>query len=948
MGVRLRRDNREPPAKPLNPPSPARGVLAEAIGAVAERARIPYLACRNPKLFEPLSMKFAVAVAAVLLAAGSPAWATPAQPEKATLPAGSTHIALPSDVAPERYEITIKPNAEALNFAGRERIALVVKRPTDRIVLNAADIAFQKAFLTELPRTPAGPGMEASHAVRAWTPSITLDKDQQTVAFVFDQPLAPGRYMLALAYTGSIYQQASGLFALDYTEAGGGKKRALFTQFENSDARRLIPSWDEPGVKAIFSLTVEAPAGQMAVSNMPVAQQTITQERTGDWQTTRFADTPKMSSYLLFLALGDFERVHRQVGATDVGVVVRRGDTAKAQFALDAAAELLPYYNDYFGTPYPLPKLDFIAGPGRSQFFAAMENWGAIYYFDYALLVDPQLTTEADKQSIYVDVAHEMAHQWFGDLVTMAWWDDLWLNEGFASWMENKATDHFHPEWKIWLQTKVGEQAAMRTDARSGAHSVIAPIRDVFAAANAFDGITYEKGHSVIHMLETYVGEDVFRTGVRNYIAHHAYGNTVTDDLWNEIDRVSPRKITGIAHDFTLQPGVPLISIAETRAGFQLTQSRYGVDEISKAPRTWQTPVTVTGLKDPWRAVVSDKAPVSRAAPAGATPLLNAGQAGYFRSRYSTELAARVAAAFPRLHPEDQLGLIYDSLALGQAGYAPMSEFLAIARSAEDAQDSIVLKATAQQLAAVDDLYRDQPGQAAYRAFARARLAPAFSRLGWDPKAGEADNDTLLRSTLLTTLGQLDDPAVIAEAQRRFAASLAAPGALTGTTRQIVLRIVATHADIATWDQLHALARSATDPTDKTRLYRYLGASLDPALAERALALALTREPPATDAPEIIASVAGYFPDRAFDFAVSHRAQVEAMLEPTSRTRFFTDLGSGSRDPAMAAKLTTFAATVPSSTRGEVARALAAISYRLDVTAKRLPEVDRWLATQAG
>ena len=269
-----------------------------------------------------------------------------------------------------------------------------------------------------------------------------------------------------------------------------------------------------------------------------------------------------MSSYLLFLAVGDFERIHRMVGKTDVGVITRRGKTAQAQFALDAAAEILPFYNDYFGTPYPLPKLDFIAGPGQSQFFAAMENWGAIYYFDYALLIDPKLSTEADKQNVYVDIAHEMAHQWFGDLVTMAWWDDLWLNEGFASWMENKTTDHFHPEWKIWLQTKAGEQAAMRTDAKAGSHPVITPIHDVFAAANAFDSITYQKGHAVIHMLEDYVGPDVFRAGVRNYIAHHAYGNTVTDDLWGEIDKVSPRKITGIAHDFTLQAGVPLVSVA--------------------------------------------------------------------------------------------------------------------------------------------------------------------------------------------------------------------------------------------------------------------------------------------------------------------------------------------------------------------------------------------------
>jgi aminopeptidase N len=880
-------------------------------------------------------MKLAVAFAAALLAVANPVWAAPAKAAKASAPG---HIALPTDVTPERYDIAITPNAKDLTFLGHEAITVVVKRPTARIVLNAADITFGRVQLSCSPEAP----------------KVTLDKAQQTATFTFAKPIAPGRYTLAIDYAGVIYAQASGFFALDYAGAQG-KQRALFTQFENSDARRFAPMWDEPGVKSVFALSVDTPDGQMAVSNMPAADTvTVAPEHGGAARRiTRFADTPKMSSYLLFLALGDFERLHRQVGKTDVGVVVRRGDTAKAQFALDAASELLPYYNDYFGTPYPLPKLDFIAGPGRSQFFAAMENWGAIYYFDYALLVDPKLTTEADKQNIYVDVAHEMAHQWFGDLVTMAWWDDLWLNEGFASWMENKATDHFHPEWKIWLQTKAGEQSAMRTDARSGAHPVITPIHDVFAAANAFDNITYQKGHAVIHMLETYVGEDVFRAGVRNYIAHHAYGNTVTDDLWSEIDKVSPKKITGIAHDFTLQTGVPLISVEGVGRYAKLTQGRYGADEVSERPRVWRTPVTVRDLGQVHQVIVSAGHPVSIPYPPccfspAAALLLNAGQTGYFRSRYSPEIWFAITTLFGHMPPEDKLGLIYDSLALGQAGYAPLSNFLELADKTEAMNDPVVLKALTQQLAAVDDLYERQPGQAAFRAFARARLEPALARLGWDAKPGEPDNDALLRTTLLTTLGQFDDASVVAEARRRFTAWLAAPGSLTGTARQTVLRIVADRADAATWDQLHALAQTATDPTDKTRFYHLLGVSHDPALADRALALSLTKEPPATDAPEIITGVAENFPDKAFDFAVAHRAEVDAMVEPTSRTTFFTGLGGASRDVAMPAKLTAFAATVPPSARGEVSKALASISYRLDVIAKRLPEVDRWLAAHPG
>jgi aminopeptidase N len=866
-------------------------------------------------------MKLAALVLAFTLTA-APALAAPAQPASAPAASKWAHVALPDDVAPLRYAVRIRTDAPKLTFSGQARVEVAVKRPTRRIEINAADIAFQRVALSG----------------RAEAPRVVFDKAQQTADFVFSQPVAPGRYTLSFDYTGVIYQQASGLFALDYP-TDTGQKRALFTQFENSDARRFIPGWDEPGVKTVYALTVEAPAGEMAVSNMPAAE---TKTLANGLQEVRFQDTPKMSAYLLFFGLGDFERVHRMVGKTDVGVIVRRGMTSQAQFALDAASEILPYYNDYFGTPYPLPKLDLVAGPGRSQFFAAMENWGAIYYFDYALLVDPQTTTESDKQNIYVDIAHEMAHQWFGDLVTMAWWDDLWLNEGFASWMENKATDHFHPEWKIWLKTKAGEQAAMRIDAKAGTHPVITPIKDVFAAADAFDGITYEKGHSVIHMLETYVGEDVFRAGVRNYIAHHAYGNTVTDDLWREVDAVSPRKITGIAHDFTLQAGAPLISAGQgAKGGVRVTQSRFGVDEVSKAARTWRTPVVAHAGATPWRGLVSAKTPASL--PGGAAVLLNAGQTGYFRSAYSQPLWTKLMGGFGALAPVDQLGLIYDSRALSEAGYAPLPDFLALTLKAQDGQDPVVVEALASQLSGLDDLYDGQAGQERFRAFARGRLTPAFTRYGWDAKPGEPDNAAVTRRTLLTTLAKLNDPAVLAEAKRRFEGLVKDPASLKGAARQAVLSITASHADAATWDQLRQMAKTSANVTDRTRLYRLLGASHDPALADKTLALALSGDVSPTDAPELISGVAAVFPDKAYDFVMANRAKVETLIEPTSRTTFFTDLASRSHDPAMLGKLKTLEATIPASSKGEVAKAGASIRYRI-AAVKRLPEADRWIA----
>jgi aminopeptidase N len=873
-------------------------------------------------------MKLISLLAAASLALAAPALAAHAAPLAPTSPksaAAAERVVLPTDVRPERYEIRITPDAERLAFRGQARIAVVVARPTNRIVLNAADLAVQRVSLSGV----------------AEPPRVVFDAAQQTAAFVFPRQLAPGRYTLEIDYTGQIYQQASGLFALD-SGSGAARSRALFTQFENSDARRLAPLWDEPGVKAVFALTVEAPAGQRAISNMPVAR---VQALAGGRRATTFADTPKMSSYLLFLALGDFERIHRQVGKVDIGVVARRGEAEKGRFALDAAADLIGFYDDYFGVPYPLPKLDMIAGPGESQFFGAMENWGAIFAFDRDLLVEPGSTT-AERQRVYIVTAHEMAHQWFGDLVTMAWWDDLWLNEGFASWMENKAADRFHPEWKMSLQAMESRERAMRLDAGAGSHPVITPIRDVFAASNAFDAITYQKGEAVVRMLERYVGEDAFRAGIRSYMARYAYGNTTTDQLWSELERVSPRPVIQVAHDFTLQSGVPLIRAEPTDGGLRLTQSRFA-SRPERADGAWLTPVRVAapGGAGEWTGLVSRTRPAT--APLDpAAGVVNAGQAGYFRTRYAPELWAKLTPRFAELDPADQLGLLYDARALGETGLSPIGDFLQLAVVAADAREPVVLAAVATELSTLGRAYPPEGG-GAYRAYARRRLAPILARIGWDPQPNEAGNVAGLRDDLIRGLGDLDDAGVRAEARRRFEASRTAPGSLAGALQQTVQAVAARQADRAVWEEIHDLARQASVTRERSRLYRLLGSAKDPALADRALALALSGEPPPTTAPAIIASVSVLYPDKAFDFALAHRGRVEALLEPTSRAIFFTDLARGSSDPATLRKLDAFAATIPPSSRGEARKAAAEIRRRRDF-AKRLSEADRWLAAHPG
>ena len=872
------------------------------------------------------SQKFALTAAiAACITATAPAGAAAAGTAAAT-----QRVVLPATVTPEHYRIDITPHAAEHTFTGTVDIDVTVHQASKQIVLNSADIVIDRAGVVG----------------EAAAPAVTYDTGAQTASFTFARALATGAHTLHIEYHGQIFEHAAGLFSLDY-ETAAGKARALFTQFENSDARRFVPSWDEPGRKATFSLAATVPAELLALSNMPI---TAAENLPGGLKHVQFGTTPKMSSYLLFFGLGDFERIHRTVDGVDIGVVVKRGDTAKGAYALEAAADILGYYNDYFGSRFPLPKLDMIAGPGGSQFFGAMENWGAIFYFERILLVDPRVTTEADKQRVYSVVAHEMAHQWFGDLVTMAWWDDLWLNEGFASWMQNKVTDKFHPEWKIWLQSLGGKQFTMGEDARDGTHPIITPILDVQQAAGAFDNITYVKGAAVIRTLESYLGEDAFRAGVRRYMHDHAYGNTVTDDLWKAIDAGSARPITRIAHDLTRQAGVPSVTelAADCHGGtttLKLSQGHFAIDADSTAARVWHVPVTVATIDGhSAKAVISGTAPTTVKV-AGCEPvILNAGQTAYFRSRYAPQSLTALTARYGALSADDQLGLLNDTVSLASVGEVPMATFLDLSRHFPADADAVVIAALVGRLQSFDHLYEGLPTQAAYRAYASGVLAPVFARVGWEKLAGESDNIAVLRGNMITALGDFGDEDVLAEARRRFARFVSDPASLDAATRRTVLRVVAAHADTAAWEQLHAMAQSAKTQVERQELYALLAVAEDPVLVQRALDLALSGEPPKTTSPEMISAAAGRHPSLALDFAVSHWQQVESFLEPTSSARYVPRLASGAWDTQLIAKLDAFAdAHIPPTARQDLRKSEANIRYFAAIRKDRLPEVDQWL-----
>jgi aminopeptidase N len=844
---------------------------------------------------------------------------------------------LPRTAVPYHYAITVTPHTERLAFDGSVGIDLDVITATRKLVLNAADLKLASATLRDANGGPAT-------AAR-----ISLDADAQTATLTFPKAIAPGAYHLSIDYSGVIHTQANGLFALDYNNAEGKDARSLFTQFEAADARRFFPGWDEPDYKATFDLTARIPAKLMAVSNMPAA---TSKPVAGGLKEVRFQTTPTMSTYLLFFADGDFDRISKPAGGREVGIVMSRGNAEKAHRALDDEAQILPYYNDYFGTPYPLPKLDNVAGPGQSQFFSAMENWGAIFTFEYAILDDPAITTEAQRHEIFDTEAHEMAHQWFGDLVTMGWWDDLWLNEGFASWMQNKTTQHFHADWGADIDHVDAREGAMSLDALSSTHPVVQEVRTVEQANQAFDAIAYSKGESVISMLESYATPNVWRAGIQRYIATHAYRNSRTTDLWAAEEEAGAKGLTAIANDFTTQPGVPLIAVGPAQCVngstvATLTQSQFSADQKDKAtasPLSWHVPVRATAGGAEARVVTNGRN--TQLTVPGCGPLLvNAGQTGYYRTLYTPVAAAALTSVLPRLAGADQYGEIADAMALSTWGYQPMGiglDFLDALPAGGNAQVVQNVVSTWDSLRDLLDL--DPANQSAIAQRVVSKFGPRLQQLGFTPKDGEPVADAVLRPTLIGALAKYRDPRVLAEANRLFAAWKQDPNAIPGSLKTIWLRAIARNADAATWDAIHQRAKSTTGSLEKAALYQLLGRASDEALARRALELAMTDEPGKTISSGIIGAVAAEHPRMAIDYVLAHLNQVNELIDISGRSRFMQRLASSSHDAALIPVLEAYAkANLAASDRKPIDQTIDRIRSRSSQIPRIDAETSAWL-----
>ncbi|HJY54380.1 MAG TPA: M1 family aminopeptidase, partial [Candidatus Udaeobacter sp.] len=647
--------------------------------------------------------------------------------------------------------------------------------------------------------------------------------------------------------------------------------------------------------------------------------------------------------YLNVFVAGELDFIESQVGPTQIRVIATKGKAELGRYALEASAEILKYYNDYFGVPYPLPKLDQIAIPGG--FGGAMENWGGITYYEAGLLFDPKNSSARTKQDIYEVIAHEMAHMWFGDLVTMAWWDNLWLNEGFASWMGSKCTAHFNPQWEVWLardlprdparRSGIAKEAAMEGDARSTTHPIQQHVATEAEANSAFDDITYKKGQSFLRMLESFLGEDVFRDGIRRYIAAHGYSNTTTADLWDALSEASKKPIGKIAAGWTQQPGFPIVNVKrEVDRKVQLTQERFTVNFKNAPPLLWQIPLTYSLVGEaPATLLMTDRTAALENIPADRALKLNVNGAGNYRVEYDEPLWELLVKAVPKLGIEDRVNLLSDTWALAQAGRAPVSLYFRLVEELPASTDLAEREQTINVLDFMNGLLVGSPEREKFQGYARSLLRPTFETLGWEPKAGEAPTAGSLRASLISTLGDLNDPEIIAGCRERFEKYLAHSASLPPDLRAPVLAVAGRYADEKTWNKLHELGLKTTSIEEKQNYYNALTCATDPNLLKKALTIALTDELPTSRAIFLVSRVArdSGHPEIAWDFAKTNMKALLAKVDAAGANRYAPGLFTFFTDGSRADELKNYAKkNLPPASAPEVAKVVDEIQFRAE------------------
>jgi len=841
---------------------------------------------------------------------------------------------LPEIAVPENYKLAFAPDFATDTFAGQEEISLHMLKPSNVIVLNAADIDFEAVMVHLGEDTLTG--------------KVTNGPENQMVTLIFDKPIPAGPALLHIHYKGKLNNQLRGL----YLSRANGRKYAV-SQLEAVDARRAFPSFDEPSYKATFDVTVIADKGDTAISNGKIISDT---PGPGENQhTIKFSTTPKMSSYLVALAVGDF---YCQEGSQD-GIPIRVCATPDKKnllsFALESAEHILHFYDSYYSIKYPYGKLDILAAPDFEA--GAMENTAAIFYRETLLTIDDK-TASVDAHKQVADVlGHEMAHQWFGDLVTMKWWDDVWLNEGFATWMSRKPVADWKQDWDLDIDKARATSMALNTDSLQHTRPIRAKAETPNQIDELFDGIAYGKAASVLRMIEAYVGPEVFRKGVNAYLEKHAYGNATSEDFWNAIAEASHKPVDQIMPTFITQAGAPLLTVKAAckngRTEVTLSQQRFYYDsKLLKQPSSelWQIPVCIKTEKGRSCQLVTKQEQTVELNGCSPWVFTNADAVGHYRSVYDPAMLRRLSeVGETKLSPQERISLLGDSWAAVRAGKYRMGDYLSLIQGMQQERNLSAIDILVENLSSIDRDLLDDSNREQFQTFVRNLFRPAAQELGWSSAPGEGDERRSLRAKVLEAYGYLGrDPETLKKARELVLQYMETPASADTTLVRTAFRVAAVEGDEALYNKILESSKNAKSPEEYYLYVRALVEFRQPELIQRTFNLALSPEIRNQDAPGLIARQFSNPAARSevWNLVRQNWAGVQAKTTQSSGREIVTATNSFC-DAKTRDEVQQFFTQhkVPAAERS-LPRALESISNCIDLKAQQEQNLNSWLGQQ--
>jgi puromycin-sensitive aminopeptidase len=823
---------------------------------------------------------------------------------------------LPHSVRPLRYRIELTPDLAAARFTGRVEIDVEVIEEVKDLILNAAELELTSAVV------------HAGGETQTAAPSLDEALEQATLSL--PAPIAPGAATVTIEFTGILNDYLRGFYRSTFSAEGTDVVIAT-TQFESTDARRAFPCWDEPAFKATFAISLIVPEHLTAISSGAE----LSSDPLGDGtKRVTFAETMKMSTYVLAWVVGPFQLTEPvDVNGVPLRLAVVPGRMPMTGFGLDVAAHAVRWLASYFGIPYPSDKLDHVAIPDFA--FGAMENLGCVTYREMALLADPATASQTELMRVAQVVAHETAHMWFGDLVTMKWWNGIWLNEAFATFMELKTTEAFRPEWQVWTAFAAGKAAALSIDGLRATRPIEIEVGPPEEAEAMFDVLTYQKGGSVLRMLEQYLGEETFRTGITRYLNEHRHANTETTDLWDALEAASGEPVRATMDSWIFQGGYPLVTVdgAPGSSTVTLSQRRFLYAPDSADTGAWVVPVnlraSVGGTIVRRKALVEEATEVDFGGPVDWV-VANEGAWGFYRTAYTPSLLAALESVFDQCDPLERVALIGDTWAAVMAGSTPLAAWASLVTKLSDEDDPDVWSAFTSQVSMLDLVVTDAD-RPVLQAFVQRVAGPALERLGWEAAAGEPERVRIARGRLVTLLGTVGaDPAVRAEATARFDRAGTDPSSVAPDLLTPVVLVAAAAGGDAVYAELHERYLGAKTPQDEVRYGLGLGSVPETAHLIESMEMALSDEVRSQDGPFHIASVltnrAGG--EAAWSWVVANQDRLSARFPRSLLVRLFEGV-VGFADEALVAKVHAFFATTELPVRG--GPRVAQLEERMDI-----------------